>query len=129
MLESAALLVEAVVGLIHQPVCKSSRVGSAETSSVSSSTSSRVGAVPDMIGGSGSSKGGRGLGGSSRNGVEKRIHRIGVSVSGSGDSRFVSSSFPSSGGLLSIRTGLRGANVGLPIARKSICLGVSSVEG
>ena len=75
MLESAALLVEAVVGLIHQPVCKSSRVGSAETSSVSSSTSSRVGAVPDMIGGSGSSKGGRGLGGSSRNGVEKRIRR------------------------------------------------------
>ena len=75
---------------------------SAVTWSMRRSNSARVGAVPDIIGGSGSSKGGRGLGGSSRNGVEKRIRRIGVSVSGSGDSRFVSSSFPSSGGLLSI---------------------------
>ena len=80
-----------------------------------------------MIGGSGSSKGGRGLGGSSHNGVEKRRRLFSVSVFGSGDSRFVSS-FPSLGGLLSICIGLRGANVGLPIARKSIGLGVSSVE-
>ena len=74
-----------------------------------------------------SSKGGRGLGGSSIIRVEKRIRHLGVSVSDSGDSRFASS-FPSSGGLRSICTGLRGANVGLPNARKSTCLGVSSVE-
>ena len=81
----------------------SSCVGSAATSIAMASTSARVGG-PDMIGGSGSSKGGRGLGGSSRNGVEKRNRRIGDSVSGSGDSRFVSSSFPSSSGLRSILT-------------------------
>ena len=93
-----------------------------------SSTLSRVGAPDIVIGGDSSSKGGRGLGGSSRIGVEKRIRHLRDSISDRGDSRFVSSSFPSSGGLRSISTMLRGANVGLPNARKSICLGVSSVE-
>ena len=66
----------------------SSRVGSAARSVARLST---VGG-PDMIGGSGSSKGGRGLGGSSCIGVAKRSCRIGVLVSDLGDSRLVSSS-------------------------------------
>ena len=98
--------------------------------SLKSSTSSRVVGGPDIVVGDSSSKGGRGLGGSGIRvevGVEKRIRYLGVSVSDSGDSRSASS-VPSSGGVRSICTRLRGSNVGLPIARKSICLEVSSGE-
>ena len=80
-----------------------------------------------MTGGSGSE---RGLGGK---GIEdaKWIRRRGVSceesVSESEDSRS-SSSVTSSGELLLIRTELRGQNVGLPCARQSKGLEISSDE-